>query len=121
MAYNYEYPGVNMNDYNNDWILEEIDTLSHEVDDYTKKFESDIKEIYDNQSNIQQWISDFSTQYAEDIIKKYIATMIFVEISVSGYLIYNIPEHWSDITFNTTGLDIYVSIEPEYGHLVLSY
>lgn len=47
--------------------------------------------------------------------------MIFVEISNSGYIIYNIPENWESITFNTTGLDITLDLQPEYGHLVLSY
>ena len=70
---------------------------------------------------IQEWIDNFDTSYAEKIIKEHIATMIFVEITDSGYIVYNIPKEWSDITFNTTGLDIEVELQPEYGHLVLSY
>lgn len=70
---------------------------------------------------VQQWIANFNTSYAEQIIADHIATMIFVEISKSGYFIYHIPESWNDIQFNTTGLDIQLALQPQYGHLVLSY
>lgn len=70
---------------------------------------------------VKNWIDNFDTSYAEEVLKNTIATMIFVEISKSGYIIYNIPENWSDITFNTTGLDIQLELQPNYGHLVLSY
>lgn len=72
-------------------------------------------------AQIQKWIDNFDTSYAEQIIKEHIATMIFVEITDAGYIVYNIPSDWSDIEFNTTGLDIEVELQPEYGHLVLSY
>lgn len=72
-------------------------------------------------AQIQEWIDNFDTSYAEQIIKEHIATMIFVEITDAGYIVYNIPDSWSDIEFNTTGLDIEVELQPEYGHLVLSY
>lgn len=71
-------------------------------------------------ATIQNWINNFDTSYAEEIIAKYLATMIFVEISDSGYIVYYIPESWDDITFNTTGLDIAIP-DTEYGRLVLSY
>ena len=70
---------------------------------------------------VQKWVEDFDTTYAEKIIRDYLATMIFVEISDSGYIIYYIPETWADITFNTTELDIEIPYVDEYGRLVLSY
>ena len=69
---------------------------------------------------VTNWINNFDTSYAEKIIKDYLATMIFVEISDSGYFVYFIPESWNDITFNTTDLDIHID-GYEYGRLVLSY
>lgn len=86
-----------------------------------KVFAADITQLKQEISIIQQWIDNFNTDYIADLIAKYIATMIFVEITNSGYIVYYIPENWNDITFNTTGLDIQVSDMPEYGHLVLSY
>lgn len=81
---------------------------------------ADIKELKAEMAIVQKWIDNFDTSYAEEIIKKYLATMIFVEISNAGYFIYYIPETWNDIKFETTGLDIEIG-EVEYGRLVLNY
>lgn len=81
----------------------------------------DIEQLKQDLAQVQEWIDNLDTDWARDIIEKYIATMIFVEITNSGYIVYNIPERWEDITFNTTGLDINLKIQPDYGHLVLSY
>ena len=48
---------------------------------------------------VNKWIDDFDTSYIEKIVTQYLSTMIFVEISNSGYIIYNIPENWESITF----------------------
>lgn len=109
------------------------DSLSYyeilcKVTDYINKLIDDDKAIIENVNElkkelsiVQKWIADFDASYIEKIVKEYIATMIFVEISDSGYIIYNIPSGWDSITFNTTGLDIDLALQPEYGHLVLSY
>lgn len=70
---------------------------------------------------VQEWINNFDTSYAEKVIKDSIATMIFVEITDAGYIVYHIPDNWHDIVFNTTGLDINIEGVDEYGRLVLSY
>lgn len=85
---------------------------------------ADIEKLKQEVKEIQKWIDNFDTSYAEGIIAQYLATMIFVTISDEGYIIYNIPNHWDAITFNTTGLDIENNIgvgNYDYGHLVLSY
>lgn len=79
----------------------------------------EIDQLRSELSVIQKWIADFDTSYAEQIIKDTLATMIFVWISDEGYIVYYIPEEWSDITFQTTGLDVQIS-GYEYGRLVLS-
>lgn len=97
-----------------------VDYINKMIDD-EKTIIAQIDELRKELEIVQKWIDDFDTSFAEEIIKKYLATMIFVEISDSGYIVYYIPEHWSDITFNTTGLDIELPMQPNYGHLVLSY
>lgn len=86
-----------------------------------KVFSDDIQELQDDLKIVQDWIANFDTSYAEKVLSEYLATMIFVEISDAGYIVYNIPTGWDSITFNTTGLDIELPSQPEYGHLVLSY
>lgn len=85
---------------------------------------SNINELKKEVQIVQNWIDNYDTSYAETVLSKYIATMIFVEITDNGYIVYHIPTTWSDITFNTTGLDtddIINNINYGYGHLVLSY
>ena len=132
-----------MNEYNNltyfkFWCQKVLplvydDSLSYyeilcKVVDYINKLIDDDKTIIDNVNElkneldiVQKWISDFDTEFIKQVVEDYVATMIFVEISDSGYIIYYIPEKWSDITFNTTGLDISIENVTEYGRLVLSY
>ena len=91
----------------------------------TDKLQNDeINKLKQEIQTVQNWIDNFDTSFAENVIAQYLATMIFVTISDAGYIIYNIPNHWESITFNTTGLDIGNNIgvgDYDYGHLVLSY
>ena len=96
-----------------------VDYINHLIDE-DKIIEDDIAQLQTELAQVQEWINKFDTSYAEQIIKDKIATMIFVEINPQGYIVYNIPEEWSDITFNTTGKDVEIS-GYDYGHLVLSY
>ena len=82
---------------------------------------NDLTEIKNDITTIQNWIDNFNTEYAEKIIADYIATMVFFGLTDSGYFVAYIPENWKSIQFNTTGVDIELAIQPEYGHLVLSY
>lgn len=79
-----------------------------------------IEELRNELEVVKQWIANFNTKYAEEIIKEYLATMIFIEITDSGYFVYYIPERWEDIKFETTELDVDIP-NTEYGRLVLSY
>ena len=91
-------------------LIDQDKIIGNELNDLKKELDA-----------VNKWIDDFDTSYIEKIVSQYLSTMIFVEISNSGYIIYNIPENWESITFNTTGLDITLDLQPEYGHLVLSY
>lgn len=70
---------------------------------------------------VNQWIDNFDTKYLENIISEHIATMAFFELTESGYFVAHIPDNWNNLGFATTGMDIEVPLEPEYGHLVLLY
>ena len=102
-------------------ILCKVVTYINKLIEQDKIFGDELTNLLKELEKVKEWINNFDTSFLEELIKKYIATMILVEISNSGYIIYNIPESWKDITFNTTGLDIKLKIQPEYGHLVLSY
>lgn len=82
---------------------------------------SELAELRKELDVVNKWIKDFDPDVIAYLVDKYIATMIFVEISDSGYFVYYVPDSWDDIKFNTTGLDISVPDVQEYGRLVLSY
>ena len=93
-----------------------------------KVFGDELVTIKKALAEVEKWIANYDSGYLEDIIANYLAKMIYVDISDSGHIIYNIPNSWKDVTFNTTGLDInneelsgngHVA-NYEYGRLVLS-
>lgn len=79
-----------------------------------------IREMQTAIAELQQWVDNFDTTFIESVVREYLATMIFVEISDSGYFVYYIPENWDDIKFQTTGLDVDIP-DTDYGRLVLNY
>ena len=97
-----------------------VDYLNHMMDDVNVVV-NDYAELKKELEVVRNWIDNFSSEYLEKLIAEKIATMIFVEISDAGYIIYYIPETWKDITFNTTELDIQIPEYQDYGRLVLSY
>ena len=86
-----------------------------------KAINAELTQVQKDLEIINKWIEDFGTEYAEKVLAEHIATMILVEITDSGYIVYYMPSTWDDFKFNTTGLDIELPQETEYGHLVLSY
>lgn len=88
--------------------------------DQDKIFGDELTKLREDLATVQEWIKTDNTAYIKNIVEKYIAGMIYVDISDSGYIIYHVPESWNDIKFYTTGLDITVPTTNDYGHLVLS-
>lgn len=102
-------------------VLCKVVKYINDLIDADKIIKDNLEELKAQLDEVQKFIDNFDTDFAREVLEKYIATMIFVEITDSGYIVYNIPSSWDTITFNTTGLDIELPLQPEYGHLVLSY
>lgn len=102
-------------------VLRKLSEKLNEVIKEQNNTEDTIKEIQEALEQINKWIDEFDTEFIEKVVREYLATMIFVSITDTGYFMYHIPKSWRNITFNTTGLDIDLEMQPEYGHLVLSY
>lgn len=114
-------PYTNFHDLNLDWIIKVMKEISDAEDLQNINIEDLKKRVTAN----EEWIDNFDPDYIRESVLSFLesilARMIFVEITDSGYIVYHIPENWDTITFNTTGLDISLELQPEYGHLVLSY
>lgn len=93
--------------------------------DTDKGIIADIDLLKEEIAIIQEWIDTYDYKKIDDVVKKYvddyIAVGVYFEITKDGYFVTYIPDNWNEIVFNTTGYDIELSIEPEYGHLVLNY
>lgn len=120
-AFGENFPYVNFHDLNLDWIIKTIKESLEKEDTQDEQ----IQQLREDISNLEEWVDNFDTTFIQQTVLEYLqsilAKMIFVEITDSGYFIYHIPDGWEDITFHTTGWDIDLEIQPEYGHLVLSY
>lgn len=125
MSFINDFPYTDFHELNLDWCLNKVKELTDEFLNLKKQNEkvlSDFEILQNNFSELKKYVLNaFTDDNIKQIISTYLATMIFVEITESGYIIYNIPESWNDIIFNTTELDIVVESQKEYGHLVLSY
>lgn len=109
-------------------ILCKVVAKLNEIVESENELDEVIKSIQEAIADLRKQIDEIDTSYIENLIKQWLGKMILVSISDAGYFIYDIPEQWSDITFNTTGLDITDKELHEnglvgsydYGRLVLS-
>ena len=120
-AFGERFPYTNFHDLNLDWILKQIKEIAEAENAQNENIEELEKRVQAN----EEWINNYNPNLIQSTVRQYIesilATMIFVEINDEGYIVYYIPDSWDEITFNTTELDIILALQPEYGHLVLSY
>lgn len=126
------YPYLNLNDLNLDWIIkhfkEFIDAIK-DLDDWRTQHEQEYEELktmYDAivsgnfPPEMLQALQTWVQENAIDLIGELVHT-VFFEVNDAGYFVAWIPDSWADITFHTTEYDISLPIQPQYGHLVLSY
>ena len=105
-------------------VLCKVVKYINDLIDSDKEIVADIDVLKEEMKEVLDFIENFNDKAQEILaeeIHKYIATMVFFGITDDGYFVAYIPESWKNITFNTTGLDIELDLQPEYGHLVLSY
>ena len=127
-----QYPYVNFSDLNMDWLLKTVKSYTEIVDglvEWKAEHEEEYAELKSfmdalNRGEFPQSminaLNDWMQRNALDIVGK-LVKMVFFGLTDSGYFVAYIPESWNDIIFNTTGLDINVALQPDFGHLVLSY
>lgn len=131
MAFNYEFPYVDPNLYNDDWLLKKMKGLLVWMEntdawktEYQQAYE-DFKKMVEDIENgtfpasIINAFNEYMQKYGLELVGK-LAKMVFFGITDDGYFVAYIPEYWDDIIFNTTGYDINIA-DQDFGHLVLSF
>lgn len=104
-------------------LIDRVLLIEKKLKEYTgedNNTEEEIEELKKQIAEIEKTLENFDSVEIKNLVEKYLATMIFMEISDAGYIIYNIPERWDEIIFNTQGVDINIK-DTEYGRLILSY
>ena len=114
------YPYTNFHELDLSWVILKMKELNIKCSDLEEYFRTTTDSMQSQIDYLMNWVNNYSDSWAKSVIQKYLATMIFVEISDAGYIVYYIPDSWDEIVFNTTGLDINVP-DVDFGHLVLSY
>ena len=127
-----EYPYTDFHELNLSWTLKTIRSLMDavkQIDGWIENHQTEyeeLKELYDQitsgnfPDSIKEAFAEWMEDNALDLVGELVKMVIF-NITDDGYFVAYIPESWDDIIFNTTGLDITLALQPEYGHLVLSY
>lgn len=65
---------------------------------------------------------DALTETVVQTVEQYFSMKtVYFGLTDAGYFVAYIPEAWDDIVFNTTEYDIVLALQPEFGHLVLSF
>ena len=106
-------------------LLKCCDVMTAWKKEHEKQYE-ELKQLYDDimagrfpdsiVAAFQKWMEDNALDLVGQLVK-----CVWFGLSDAGYYVAYIPDSWSDIDFYTTGLDVEIPIQPEYGHLVLAY
>lgn len=126
------YPYTDFHELNADFLLKNykllLDSLK-QIDTWIDKHEKEYQELEKLVSEIEAGILPdavydklkvwFINNY-KDILGEFIKFITF-RLDDNGYLVVSIPDGLSELVFNTTGLDIFTPLQPQYGHLTLSY
>ena len=131
MAFNYEFPYTDPNLFNDDWLLKRMKELLSQLEEL-EKWRIEYQQAYDDYKkmveaielgvfpqSIRDAFSSWMRQNALSLVGE-LVKMVYFGLTDDGYFVAYIPDGWSDILFNTTGLDINV-YGVDYGHLTLSF
>lgn len=127
-----QYPYINVNDLNLDYIIKHFKEIFDRItalEEWRTAHEAEYAELKGFMDAINagdfpqsminalyQWMFDNALDLVGEMVKH-----VFFEVSDSGYFVVNIPQNWRNLIFKTTGLDIELALQPEYGHLCILY
>ena len=126
------YPYLNENDLNLDWIIKHFKEFIDEIADLNswrqthEQEYAELKAFMDRLNRgelpaamyeeMWRWFHDNAFGLVGEMVKH-----VYFGLNDAGYFVVNIPQQWRDLIFNTTGYDIDLALQPEFGHLTISY
>lgn len=127
-----QYPYLNVNDLNLDYIIKHFKEIFDRItalEEWRTTHEAEYEELKGfmdaiNAGDFPQSMINALYQWTFDNALDLVGSMVkhvFFSLNDAGYFIVNIPQNWRDLVFKTTGLDIELALQPEYGHLCILY
>lgn len=127
----FEFPHTRTYDDDLGWLIkhvssydEVITALNDWIENYTPKIEEVLafyKQLQEGYipEGLKNALYEWATTNLLDIVARTLKTVVF-GLTDDGHFIATYTDSWSDIIFNTTELDIWTPLQPQYGHLTLS-
>lgn len=127
----FEFPHTRTYDGDLGWLIkhvssydEVITALNEWIENYTPK----IEEVLDFYKQLQEGyipegmkntLYEWATANLLDIVARTLKAVVF-GLTDDGHFVATYTDSWSDVIFNTTELDIWTTLQPQFGHLTLS-
>lgn len=128
----FEFPHTRTYDSDLGWLIKDAktaDDLIKNILQWIQDTEPTIEDLHNlfeqiMAGNLPEGMTEGMTIWMQNNALDLVGNMVkhvYFGLNDSGYVIVTIPENWKDLIFNTTGLDINIALQPEYGHLTISY
>lgn len=101
--------------------IEMLQRMLYNINQLIGCFADFADEINGLDAELKETLEELQSTVIQTVEHYFQMDSVYFGLTDSGYFVAYIPESWSDIVFNTTEYDIFLPIEPEFGHLVLSY
>lgn len=128
----FEFPHTRTYDSDLGWLIKQVSSYDETIEAFNSwiaEYEPRIEDLEalaaalesgNLPAGVQQGITTWLTLHGADIVKSIIKNVWF-GLTDAGYFVAYVPDSWADIIFKTTGYDINLALQPNYGHLVLQY
>lgn len=130
MSY-FEFPHTRTYDGDLGWLIkhvsnydEVITALNEWIENYTPKIEEVLnfyKQLQEGYipEGMKNALYEWATANLLDIVARTLKAVVF-GLTDDGHFVATYTDSWSDVIFNTTELDIWTALQPQFGHLTLS-
>lgn len=127
----FEFPHTRTYDGDLGWLIKHVssyDEVIAALQAWIEENEPKMDEIYQFMQQLQSGdipegmknaIFEWATINLLPIVAQTLKTVVF-GLTDDGHFIATYTDSWSDIIFNTTEYDIWLELQPEFGHLTLS-
>lgn len=127
----FEFPHTRTYDGDLGWLIkhvssydEVITALQNWIDNNTPRIDEIYQFIEQLSSGyipegLKEAIYEWATANLLPIVANTLKAVVF-GLTADGHFVATYTDSWSDITFNTTELDIWTPLQTQYGHLTLS-